>query len=70
MSTNERFAPDFEAHLEQSPYDKPRLSVETTEHEDEKLGVVGALAREGLEDDLLVIAGDNCVEFALADFLE
>ncbi|SDQ50934.1 sugar phosphate nucleotidyltransferase [Natronobacterium texcoconense] len=74
VSTNERFAPDFEAHLEESPYEKPRLSVEETEHEDEKLGVVGALAqlldREGLDDDLLVIAGDNLFDFAVSDFLE
>ncbi|MDG5817261.1 sugar phosphate nucleotidyltransferase [Natronococcus sp. A-GB7] len=74
VSTNERFAPDFEAHLEDGPYDKPRLSVEETEREDEKLGVVGALAqlidREGLDDDLLVIAGDNLFDFALEEFLE
>ncbi|MDG5760068.1 sugar phosphate nucleotidyltransferase [Natronococcus sp. A-GB1] len=74
VSTNERFAPDFEAHLEDRPYDKPRLSVEETEREDEKLGVVGALAqlidREGLDDDLLVIAGDNLFNFALEEFFE
>jgi len=61
VSTNERFATDFENHLEDTPYDKPRLSVEETAHEDEKLGVVGALEqlidREGLDEDLLVIAG-------------
>ncbi|ELY60676.1 sugar phosphate nucleotidyltransferase [Natronolimnohabitans innermongolicus] len=74
VSTNERFAADFEAHLADSPYEKPRLSVEETEHEDEKLGVVGALAqlidREGIDDDLLVIAGDNRFDFALEEFLE
>ena len=73
LSTNERFAPDFAAQLEDSPYDKPQLSVEETVAEDEKLGVVGALAqlidREGLEDDLLVIAGDNRFDFAITDFL-
>ncbi|TYT61281.1 sugar phosphate nucleotidyltransferase [Natrialba swarupiae] len=74
VSTNERFAPDFEAQLADSPYDKPRLSVEQTREEDEKLGVVGALAqlveREELDDDLLVIAGDNIFDFAVGDFLE
>ncbi|ELY70558.1 nucleotidyltransferase family protein, partial [Natronobacterium gregoryi] len=74
VSTNERFAPDFETHLEEGPYEKPRLSVEETEREDEKLGVVGALAqligREGIDDDLLVIAGDNRFDFALEEFLE
>jgi len=73
VSTNERFATDFENHLEDTPYDKPRLSVEETAHEDEKLGVVGALEqlidREGLDEDLLVIAGDNLFDFAIEDFL-
>ncbi len=74
VSTNERFAPDFEAHLADSGYDKPRLSVEETREEGEKFGVVGALAqlvdREGIDDDLLVIAGDNLFDFAIGDFLE
>ncbi|SFB76069.1 glucose-1-phosphate thymidylyltransferase [Halobiforma haloterrestris] len=74
VSTNERFAPDFAAHLADGPYDKPRLSVEETASEDEKLGVVGALAqlidREGIDEDLLVIAGDNLFDFAVEDFLE
>ncbi|MFC4544503.1 sugar phosphate nucleotidyltransferase [Halosolutus amylolyticus] len=74
VSTNERFAADFESHLEDGPYEKPRLSVEETEHEEEKLGVVGALEqlidREGLDEDLLVIAGDNLFDFAVDDFLE
>ncbi|MXV64177.1 NTP transferase domain-containing protein [Natronorubrum sp. JWXQ-INN-674] len=73
VSTNERFAPDFEAHLADSPYEKPRLSVEETKAEDEKFGVVAALEqlidREGIDDDLLVIAGDNLFDFEVADFL-
>jgi len=35
VSTNQRFAPDFEAHLADSEFDKPRLSVEETTEEDE-----------------------------------
>ncbi|AEH39364.1 sugar phosphate nucleotidyltransferase [Halopiger xanaduensis] len=74
VSTNERFADDFEAHLAERSYDKPRLSVEETQAEDEKFGVIAGLAelveREGVDDDLLVIAGDNVFEFAIRDFLE
>ncbi|PGF15385.1 glucose-1-phosphate thymidylyltransferase [Natrinema sp. CBA1119] len=74
VSTNERFAPDFEAHLADSEFDKPRLSVEETTEEDDKFGVVGALAqlidRENVDDDLLVIAGDNLISFAVSDFLD
>ncbi|WP_049926153.1 sugar phosphate nucleotidyltransferase [Halopiger goleimassiliensis] len=74
VSTNERFAADFEAHLADSEFEKPRLSVEETTDEDEKFGVVGALAqlieREGIDDDLLVIAGDNLISFDVADFVD
>ena len=75
VSTNERFADSFEDHLADSDFEKPRLSVEETVEEDEKLGVVGALGqlvdREGIADeDLLVIAGDNLISFDVADFLD
>lgn len=74
VSTNTRFAEDFLAHLEEAPFEKPVLSVEDTTAEDEKLGVVGALAqlvdREGITDDLLVIAGDNLFSFKIASFLD
>ncbi len=73
VSTNERFATDFEAHLDDAAYDKPKLSVEDTSAEAEKFGVVGALAqlveRENIANDLLVIAGDNLISFDVADFL-
>lgn len=74
VSTNERFAPDFRAHIESEGYEKPRLSVEETTAEEEKLGVVGALGqlldREGIDDDLLVVAGDNLFGFEMGDFLD
>ncbi|MFW6320708.1 MAG: sugar phosphate nucleotidyltransferase [Halohasta sp.] len=74
ISTNEAFAADFADYVDEKGYEKPQLSVEDTSDEDEKFGVVGALAqlidREGLEDDLLIIAGDNMVGFDIADFVE
>jgi glucose-1-phosphate thymidylyltransferase len=75
VSTNERFAPDFEAHVEEMGYAKPQLSIEDTTEEDEKFGAIGALeqlvGREGIEDeDLLVVAGDNLISFDLSDFLD
>jgi glucose-1-phosphate thymidylyltransferase len=74
VSTNERFAAEFEDHLDASGFEKPVLSVEETEAEDEKFGVVGALGqlidREGIDDDLLVVAGDNLIGFDLSDFLD
>ena len=74
VSTNERFAGDFEEYLADSEFEKPVLSVEETTEEDEKFGVVGALAqlvdREGVDDDLLVVAGDNLIGFDLAEFVD
>ena len=74
VSTNERFATEFEAHLADSEFEKPTLSIEETAEESEKFGVVGALGqlveREGIDDDLLVIAGDNLIGFDLSEFLD
>jgi len=75
ISTNEAFADEFETHFEQRGTDKISMSVEDTSDEDEKFGVVGALAqlvdREGLgEEDLLVIAGDNLFGFDISDFID
>jgi glucose-1-phosphate thymidylyltransferase len=74
VSTNEAFAEEFAAYLADASFEKPRLSVEDTTEEDEKFGVVGALAqlvdREGVDDDLLVVAGDNLIGFEFADFLD
>jgi glucose-1-phosphate thymidylyltransferase len=74
VSTNERFADDFREYLEDSAFDKPVLSVEETTAEDEKFGVVGALAqlvdREGIDDDTVVIAGDNLISFDVGEFVD
>jgi len=72
VSTNERFAGDFREHIE--GYEKTRLVVEPTREEDEKLGTVGALAEliesEDVDDDLLVIAGDNLFSFDVSEFVD
>jgi glucose-1-phosphate thymidylyltransferase len=72
VSTNERFADEFAGYLAESEFEKPVLSVEDTTGEDEKFGVVGALEqlidREGVTDDLMVVAGDNLISFDLSKF--
>jgi glucose-1-phosphate thymidylyltransferase len=74
ISTNEYFADEFQAFLEESDYEKPKLSVEETVEEDEKFGVVGAMAqlidRENVDDDLLIVAGDNLISFGLSNFID
>jgi glucose-1-phosphate thymidylyltransferase len=75
ISTNEAFGDEFESHFEARGTDKISMSIEDTSDEDEKFGVVGALAqlveREGLGDeDLLVIAGDNLFGFNISEFID
>jgi len=74
VSTNERFADTFDEYLADSPFEKPTLSVEETVEEDEKFGVVGALEqlvdRENVDDDLVVVAGDNMISFDLGEFAD
>ena len=74
VSTNERFSGAFKSFIDESPYEKPTLSVEETVAEDEKFGVVGALAqlidREDVDDDLVVIAGDNLLSFDVGEFVD
>ena len=74
VSTNERFAEEFETHLAESSFEKPILTVEETTTEAEKFGVVGALAqlveREGIDEDTIVIAGDNLISFDLSEFID
>ncbi|WP_372912231.1 NDP-sugar synthase, partial [Salinigranum sp.] len=74
VSTNEYFADEFETFIAESDYEKPTLSVEETVEEDEKFGVVGAMAqlidRENVDDDLLIVAGDNLISFGLSNFID
>ncbi len=74
VSTNERFADPFREHIAESSFEKPTLSVEETTAEDEKFGVIGALAqlveRENLTEDTLVIAGDNLISFDISEFVD
>jgi glucose-1-phosphate thymidylyltransferase len=74
VSVNRRFAGDFERFLATSEFDRPRVSVEETTSEFEKLGVVGALRqlikREEIDDDLLIVAGDNLMGFSMSAFID
>jgi glucose-1-phosphate thymidylyltransferase len=74
LSTNEAFASVFQEHVDEMGYGKVQLSIEDTTEEDEKFGVVGALAqlveREGVDEDLFVIGGDNLIGFDVGDFLD
>jgi len=63
ISTNEKFAEDFENYAEEFNRNNVRVVVENQDSEKEKPGTIGAiiklLDKEDLEDDLLVVGGDN-----------
>ena len=77
ISTNERFAKDFEKYVSdvKEKYDKPIIIVaEPTMAEGEKLGAVGGMAfvidTLKLENDLFVINGDNLSGIDLQAFVD
>lgn len=72
LSTNARFAHDFERWGRERGMEFD-LIVEPTQSEEEKLGSIGALAflvrKFRLDEDLLVIGGDNLFKFDLRRML-
>ncbi len=72
VSTNRRFAKQFAAWQEQSGRNV-EIVVEETTAEAEKLGTIGAIhfliQKLKIEEDILVIGGDNIFEFELSTFL-
>lgn len=73
ISTNRRFAEQFATWKKQSGHDV-EIVVEETRTEEEKLGTIGAIAylirTLDLDDDLLVIGGDNIFGFPLQNLLD
>lgn len=73
ISTNKKFAGDFEDYIDAFDRDA-RVVVEDQGSEEEKPGTIGAIIKlidkEDLDDDLLVIGGDNLYSFDILDFLD
>jgi glucose-1-phosphate thymidylyltransferase len=65
LVTNARFAADFERWAEHK--DVMVHNDGTTSNED-RLGAIGDIRFVGLDDELLVIAGDNLFDYSLADY--
>jgi len=75
ISTNAAFESHFKQYLNEIKISKEiSLFIEESRSEKEKLGSVGALGflirKVGINDDLLVIGGDNIFSFDLSIFLE
>jgi glucose-1-phosphate thymidylyltransferase len=74
LTTNSKFEPHFREWVGSHKSSKDiRLVIEPPMTEEKKFGSVGALEnlikQEGLDDDLMVIAGDNLFKFELSEFI-
>ncbi|CAN5135433.1 N/A [soil metagenome] len=65
LVTNARFAPDFERWAKDK---EVRVHNDGTTSNEDRLGAIGDIQFVGLDDDLLVSAGDNLFDYSLADF--
>jgi glucose-1-phosphate thymidylyltransferase len=74
ISTNKKFAPDFQAYLNEHDYDKAEIVVENQASEENKPGTIGAviklLQQKNADEDYLIIGGDNYYSFQLSDFID
>jgi glucose-1-phosphate thymidylyltransferase len=72
ISTNAVFEKDFKAWAKGYPDRDIRIFVEDSEANETKKGALGAVAlaiqRLGIDEDLLLIAGDNYFGFRISDF--
>lgn len=73
VSTNEAFGEDFEQWKQSQARTDISILVEQTTHDDQKLGALGATAQwitnEKIDDDVLLLTGDNYCGFSINDFL-
>ena len=74
ISTNKKFEKDFREWVSGTKTEKSiNLVIENHMSEDKKMGAIGGLKflkdTQKIDDDLLVIAGDNLFEFDLKNFV-
>ena len=73
VSTNAVFADDFKQWKKSVGKKNVSIIIEDAGHEDQKLGALGAVSQwitmEKIDDDLLLLAGDNFVGCSMATFL-
>jgi len=73
ISTNVAFEQDFLAWAKHRPDRKIRVFVEDSVENESKKGALGAVAlairKEKIDEDLLLIAGDNYFGFRISDFI-
>ena len=73
LVTNAKFAPAFRDWAAARPARPVKVIDDGTKNEDDRLGAIGdiglVIEQESIEDDLLVIAGDNLFTGALGGFV-
>ena len=73
LSTNRRFEKHFRNYLDICGLsERVDIVVENSTTESNKLGAIGALENlvDGIDDDVLIVAGDNIFDFSISDMLE
>ncbi len=75
VSTNMKFESAFKEWLKSTKFAKPvKLAIEPTKSEEQKLGAIGGIhyvvTSEKINEEVMVIAGDNLFGFELGDFLK
>lgn len=74
ISTNEKFAKDFREYAEEFERDNVSVVVESQDSEEEKPGTIGAIIKllddEDIEDDLLIVGGDNYFGLDFSEMLD
>lgn len=74
ISVNEKYDEDFKEFLNTVTFKKSiKIVVEETEKEEEKLGSLGGIiyvvGKENINEECIIIAGDNVIDFDLKDFV-
>ncbi len=74
VSTNAAFAKDFKAWKSSVKNRSVTIEIEDSGHENQKLGALGAVAKwikeKKINDDILLLAGDNYADFDLHGLLK
>ncbi len=74
VSTNAAFAEGFKKWMDSIERPGMELLIEGTKRDDHKLGALGSIAEwvraEKIDDDLLILTGDNYLGFSLEKFLD
>ena len=74
VSTNSALAKGFEEWKKYQERSDISIVVEDTEHDDHKLGALGAVAdwvtKKGIDEDILLLTGDNYCGFDMQKFLD